>query len=100
MNIDLIIIFKAVLILYVVAALKLNQQHIFLLHCHHFSNIHSTLFNSTNAVLGSITNLNHCTFVKILLIGNQNYTQVKNSYIINATIKYLIDSQRFNGPLL
>ena len=75
----------------------------FLLHCHHFSNIHSTLLNSINEVLGSITkisDLSDCALVKILLFGDQNYTQVENACIINATLKYLVDSERFNGPLL
>ena len=75
----------------------------FLLHCHHFSNICSTLLNTINKVLGSITNisdLSDCALVKILLFGDQNYTQVENACIINATIKYLVDSERFNGPLL
>ena len=75
----------------------------FLLHCHHFSNICSTLLNSINEVLGSITkisDLSDCTLVKILLFGDQDYTQVENTCIINATIKYLVDSERFNGPLL
>ena len=59
--------------------------------------------DSINEVLGSITNLSDisdCALVKILLFGDQNYTQVENSYIINVTIKYLVDSERFNGPLL
>ena len=75
----------------------------FLLHCHHFSNIRSTLLNSINEVLGSttkISDLSDCALVKILLFGDQNYTQVENACIINATIKYLVDSERFNGPLL
>ena len=103
MNIDLIKIFKVILSLYVVVALELNQLHIFLLHCHHFSNIRSTLLNSKNEVLGSITNLSDlsdCALVKTLLFGYQNHTQVENSYIINATIKYLVNSEKFNGPLL
>ena len=75
----------------------------FLLHCHHFSNIRSTLLNSINEVLGSITkisDLSDCALVKILLFGDQNYTQVENACIINATIRYLLDSERFNGSLL
>ena len=75
----------------------------FLLHCHHFSNICSTLLNSINEVLGSITNLSDlsdCDLVKILLFGDQHYTPMENSCIINATIKYLVDSERFTGPLL
>ena len=33
-------------------------------------------------------------------IGSQKYTEIDNSHIINATIKYLFDSGRFSGPLL
>ena len=76
----------------------------FLLHCHHFSNIRSTLLNSINDFLCSITNLSDLSdrsaLVKILLFGDQNYTQVENAYIINATTQYLVDSERFSGPLL
>ena len=53
----------------------------FLLHCHHFSHIRSTLLNSVNEVLGSITNISDLcdgALVKILLFGDQNYTQVEN----------------------
>ena len=51
----------------------------FLLHCHHFSNIRSTLLTSINEVLGSITNLSDlsgCALIKTLLFGDQNYTEV------------------------
>ena len=92
MNIDLIIIFKVLLNLYVAAALQSNQPH-----------IESTLLNSINEVLGSITNVSDvsdCALVNLLLFGNQNYAQVEKSCIINATIKCLVDSERFNGPLL
>ena len=44
-----------------------------------------------NEVLGSITNisdLSDCAFVKILLFGDQNDTQVENACIINATIVF------------
>ena len=84
-------------------SLTIESTTHFLLHCHHFSNICSALLTSINEVLGSITNLSDlsdCALVKILLFGDQNYTQVENTYIINATIKYLLDSERFNGPLL
>ena len=75
----------------------------FLLHFHHFSNIRSTLVNSINEVLGSIVNirdLSNCALVKILIFRDQNFTQVENAYIIHATITYLVDLERFNGPLL
>ena len=80
--------------------LEIESTTHFLLHCHHFSNIRSTLLNSINEVLGSIINLRDCDLVKTLRFRDQDYTQVENSYIINATIKYVADSKRFNGPLL
>ena len=43
--------------------------------------------------MGSITNLNDYILVKVLQFGDQIYTQVENSFIINATIKYLLDSE-------
>ena len=39
----------------------------------------------------SISELSDGALVKILLFGDQNYTQVENLYIINATIKNLVD---------
>ena len=48
----------------------------------------------------NLSDLSDCASVKILLFGDQNYTQVENSYIINATITHLVDSERFNASLL
>ena len=82
-------------------SLAVESTTYFLLHYHHFLKIGSTLLNNINQVLDSINNLSDlsdCTLIKILLFGDQNYTQVENAFIINATIKYLVDSKRFNGP--
>ena len=83
----MVLAFKVVLTLYKAAALKLNQPHIF--YC---TVIISQIFalKQHKSNLGSITNPSYCTLVKILLFGDQNYTQVENSYVINATIKYLV----------
>ena len=78
----------------------MNIAIIFLLCCHHFSNIRSTLLNSINKILGSIINLDEYTLVKILLFRNQNYSQEENLYIVIATVTYLVDLERFDGPLL
>ena len=75
-------------------SLAIESTKHFLLHCHHYSNICSTLLNSINEFLGRNTNiseLSDCTLIKTLLIGNQTYTQVENACIMNATIKYLVD---------
>ena len=50
--------------------------------------------------MGGIANLDDYTLSKILLFRDPNYSQLDNSYKINRTIKYLVDSERFCGSLL
>lgn len=76
MNTDLVIVFKVVLTLYVVVALKLKQPPIF----------YCTAIISQISVLGSICNVDDYTWVKTLLFGDQNHSQEENLYIINATV--------------
>ena len=49
--------------------------------------------------MGKTVNTNDECLVKLLLFGSQKYTEIDNSHIINAIIKYLLDSGRF-GPFL
>ena len=72
----------------------------FLLHCHYHPNICLTLLNSTADIIGNSFSTTDECLVNLLLIGSQKYTEINNSHIVNATIKYLIDSSRFSGPLL
>ena len=39
-------------------------------------------------------------FGKLIIFDSQKYTEIYNSHIVNATIKYLLDSGRFSGPIL
>ena len=50
-------------------SLEIESTTHFLLHRHNFSNIRSTLLNSINKDLGSISNLDEYTLVEILLFG-------------------------------
>ena len=68
--------------------------------CHHYTNIRVTLLNSVAEIIGNVFNINNECLVNLLLFGGQKYTEIDNSHIVNATIKYLLDSGRFNGPLL
>ena len=36
----------------------------------------------------------------IYSLAVKKYTEIDNSHLVSATIKYLLDSGRFNGPLL
>ena len=39
-------------------------------------------------------------FAQLITLWSRKYTETDDSHIINATIKYLLDSERFSGPLL
>ena len=41
-----------------------------------------------------------CSFDIESTFGDPKYTEADNSHMINATIKYLVDSERYGGPLL
>ena len=100
MNTDLTTTFKTALTLCAVAALKLNQLFFFLLHCHYYTNIHLALLNSIAGIIGNAFNITDECLVNLLLFDSQKYTEIDNSHIVNATIKYLLHSGRFSGPLL
>ena len=70
------------------------------MHCHHYTNIHLTLLNSIAEFLCNIFNITNEFLVNLLLFGIPKYTVIDNSHIINAIIKYLLDSERFSGSLL
>ena len=68
MNIDLIIVFQSCINLLCSCNLEIESTTLFLLQCHHFSNIRLNILKYSlnslkkfNEVLGSITNLSHCT---------------------------------------
>ena len=81
-------------------SLEIESISHFLLHCHHYTNIRLTLLKSLAEIIGNTFNINDECLVNLLLFGNQKYTEIDNLHIINATIKYLLDSGRFSGPLL
>ena len=99
MNIDLIIILIVVSMLYVLAALKWNQENIFFLHCHHYTNICKTLLNTVEMIDESILNVNDDDLIEILLFGNCKCSLERNSSLIKASISYIKNSERFNKSL-
>ena len=93
MNADLITTFKTAL----TCSLKIESTSHFLLHSHHYTNIRLTLLNSIAEIIGNTFNITNECLVNLLLFGSPKYTEIDNSHIINATIKYLLDR---SGPLL
>ena len=99
MNEDLNTTFKTDLTLCVVAALKLSQLLIFLLHCHHYTNIRLTLLSSIAEIISNTFNITNECLVNLLLFGSPKYTEVDNSHIINAAIKYLLGSKMLDSKM-
>ena len=70
MKIDLIIILTVVSILYL---LEVESTKHFFLYCHHYTNIHKTLFNTVEMIDESILNVNGDDLIEILLFGNWKF---------------------------
>ena len=81
-------------------SIQIESTSHFLLHCHHYTDICLTLLNSIAEITGNTFNITDEFLVNLLLFDSQKYSEIDNSLIVNATIKYLLDSVRFSDPLL
>ena len=72
----------------------------YFLHCHHFSEFRTTLFDDLRQIDLSIFNLPDDEKVQLLLYGSDKYNSNQNRLIINASIKFILSSERFKGPII
>ena len=72
----------------------------FLLRCHLFQVERTTLLNDIKEIDERIISDNTSMLDQILLYGNDNYNHDTNKKILLSTIKFCIDSKRFEMPLL
>ena len=100
MNTDLITTFQNCINPLCSCSLEIESTSHFLLHCHHYTNICLTLLKSMAEIIGNTFNITKEGLVNLLLFGSPKYTKINNSNMINVTIKYLLDSERFSGLLL
>ena len=80
-------------------SLEIESTSHFLLHCHHYTNIRLTLLNSIAEIIGNTFNITNECLVNLLLFGSPKYTEVGNSHIINAAIKYLLDFKMLDSKM-
>ena len=81
-------------------SLEIASTSHFSLHCHHYTNIRLTPLNSIAEIIGNTFHITDESLVNLLLFGSRKHTEIDNSHIVNATIKYLLDFGRFSGPFL
>ena len=72
----------------------------FFLHYFHFNDICETLLNELKSVDEHILKLSGNKLINLLLYGDSKFDSNKNTRLLNASIKYIIDSGRFTVALV
>ena len=73
-----------------------DTEH-FLLLCHAYDEVRRDLLNSVDAILRphGLTNLSNEILLQILLYGHEKLSLDSNTKILEATLKYIQASERF-----
>ena len=58
-----------------------------------------TFLNNLQSVEEDIFDRNNSRPSEILLFGDYLFNNAKNTSVLNATIRYIFDNKRFDGPL-
>ena len=80
-------------------SLEIEVTSHYLLHCHHFSNHRTDLKNSVKSVITNFEFMTDNRKRDILLYGDSRFDENKNKIILEATINYLKNSERFSRSL-
>ena len=78
-------------------SLETEDTSHYLLRCHHFSNHRAHLMNSVKFACDNFELMSDNVKKNVLLYGNSRFDKVKNRFILEATITYIKDSERFSG---
>ena len=71
----------------------------FFLHCPNFTSQRQTLLNKRKSINASIMAENENSVVRKLLFGRPEFNYSTKKEIINATISFILTTERFNCPL-
>ena len=71
----------------------------FILHCPYYENERHILLASIRSIKSSILDQNDNNIVKTLLYGLSSLSETQNTSILNATMEFLISSNRFEEQL-
>ena len=75
-----------------------NIVHYFL-HCPNFSTARNTLLNEIEIVDRSIIDQDEIKIIQTFLYGNPTYSVDDNKLILDASIKYILETERLDGPI-
>jgi len=71
----------------------------FLLHCPNYNTQRQTLFDKIATIDDNILKENEDIFVNVLLFGKPNIEDCINKKVLNATIEFILSTERFENPL-
>ena len=71
----------------------------FFAHCFNFFNIRNKLFDKIRLLDETLLQLNEESLLTVLHFGSKIYNEQVNAQILNASIDYIIDANRFTGSL-
>ena len=80
-------------------SLEMEDTTHYLLHCHHFSRQRHDLMNSVNSVISGFALMSDNNKKDLLLFGDSRFDENKNRFILEATLMYIKNSERFSGSL-
>ena len=80
-------------------SLEIESTSHFFPHCNNYSNIRSALLNELKSLDGNILKFSDTTLTNLILYGGSQFNIKQNTFILNAIIKYILESNRFNCSL-
>ena len=80
-------------------SLEIESTSHFFHHCNYYNNIRLTLLNELKFLDGNILKLLDTTLTNLILYGGPQFNIKQNTFILNAVIKNVLESNRFNGSL-
>ena len=80
-------------------SLQMQDTLHYFLHCHHFNHICIELINSIKSVYDNFESLSDKDKKKMFLYGDSYLGRIKNKFILEATLTYIKNSERFCGSL-
>ena len=81
-------------------SLEIEDTNHYLLHCQYFSDHRKNLINSVTSVCDNFYSFTDNEKRDILLYGDPSFKTSKNKLILESTITYITNTDRFSGPLI
>ena len=81
-------------------SLEIESLSHFLLCCHYFKSIRSTIFSELQSTDANIIKFSDNEIVELLLCGSPKFDTDQNHKILSVCISFILKSERFDGSLL